>query len=138
MPHNTFSLQGQTQPEIVEAYAAECLRCGACCLSYTQSPFKVLVQMEDSTVPAKFVQIGPRFNDPRWPTNRYMRIVPLSKTSRKKKCAAQALPHSAACTIYDKRPLACSGFSPGSPACIASRDWLGFHDPPDVMALGRS
>lgn len=137
MRNHRFGLQTQSQDEIRAAYAAECAGCGACCLPYAQLPFRIFVQPEDTQVPARFVQIGPRKAvDTEYETNRYMRTEKGPWNGKLSKCAAQKWPK---CSIYANRPMACKTFDPGSPACIASREWLGLDTTlPDIMELGRS
>jgi hypothetical protein len=63
----------QLSPAIRDIYAAECTRCGVCCVYYSQRPFGVPVFSDDVQTPRKLIQIGPRYAD----TTRYMRMEPM-------------------------------------------------------------
>jgi Fe-S-cluster containining protein len=68
-----------------------------------------------------------------WPNgySRIERIVKIWLRRKKKdgwwKCIALKgnVGQSVICTVYDKRPSACSNFDPGSDACKKARQWAG-------------
>lgn len=133
---------------IREIFSAECLRCSACCLYYSQRTFAVPVRPTDKTLP-HLVQIGPRLKtvnkDSDWDVNRYMRIAPLKPSEffgwkGFKKCVSLigVISKTSKCGIYETRPESCSSFQPGSPACQRARQWLHLPLPQDLVELGHS
>jgi Fe-S-cluster containining protein len=155
-----FYNQRQASGTIREILERECQRCGACCISHSQRPFSITVAPENE-IPKRLIQVGPKRGDMRAPRNLYVRITRLRQklpapvqpaesrvlaltrdTPRKQlmKCAALTgrAGEAVACSIYEARPDCCSYYDPGSPACLASREWMNLDPPADLMHLGRS
>lgn len=136
-----MSQQEQPIATVRAIYADLCRGCGVCCVIYHQRPFGVPVD-KDSEVPKRLIQIGPRRGNNR---NEYMRAVKLKDRQftgggEYSKCIAlEGRPRqSVQCGIYEIRPRCCSRFDPGSPACVASREWASMEVPEDMFCVGRS
>lgn len=134
-------IQRQHATAVREIFAAECQRCGACCIVHTQEPFNINAG-SDTQINPKLIQIGPRGHRG---SNRYLRITRLKDRqftggAEFKKCAALqgSLRNNVSCSVYAVRPECCSNYDPGSPACIESRRWASMEDPEDLFWVGRS
>jgi Fe-S-cluster containining protein len=141
-PISRFQLQRQPNEALRSVFGEECQQCGVCCSVYSGRPFGIAVDPM-TVAPRKLVQIGPAKRDC-YPigTTQYIRIKPLKLKGWKglNACAALhgTLRVNVSCSIYQGRPTCCQRFDPGSPACIASRDWASMEQPEDIYCLGRS
>jgi hypothetical protein len=124
-------------PEIRSLYADECQRCGMCCIYFSEHPFCVPIAGEPyRQPPKKFVQIGPTRRV--IGTNRFLRIAPDKAWDGHNRCAALVGTQgvNVSCSIYDRRPFACSDYEPGSPDCFKVRKWASLEPLED--GYGRS
>lgn len=118
-------------PEVREEYAALCQTCGACCSYYAYSVKGVPadgVIIEDQRYTFKsddeIKYTYPDGQTESWAVTHWMR---RKEEDGWQKCKALEgnVGQSVTCTVYDKRPSACSGFDPGSPQCLHIRQWAG-------------